>query len=337
MLSGDSLVFHLTARQKRTQRIIAAVLAPAALALAGAGIAAGKYVIGYVLMLAAAGALAAACMGLNNARAFTECTPSSLRARTVLGRLREWPWPQVADISVKEVTGRGTYSAVMVTTTAGRRTRLAAPTSGIVTPEEFTASAKQIQDYWRAATAATGPPERTVSGGGARSRDRSAGPAMAATARRSPARRLLARAAIAAAAVVAAVVLAITLFEGVQAWAVHFGLGQRGSFTSVSQDCSYRGVCMWTGTFSSDNGSAIYGVTFEDGGHPGTAGAAGIPATYLWGSAYPQGGGSNWAAYAIVDVLEILAVIGGVRFWLRRRARRRAADPAAGTGTHPSG
>ena len=161
MLPGDSLVLRLTARQKRTQRIIAAVSAPAAAALAGLGIAADKYVIGYVLMLAAAGALAAACMGLNNARAFTQCTPSSLRARTVLGRLREWPWPQVANIAVKEVTGRGgTYSAVMVTTTAERRTRLAAPTSGIVTPEEFTASAQQIQDYWRAATAGTGPAER---------------------------------------------------------------------------------------------------------------------------------------------------------------------------------
>ena len=145
-------------RQKRIQRIIAAVSAPAAAALAGLGIAADKYVIGYVLMLAAAGALAAASMGLNNARAFTECTPTSLRARTVLGRLREWPWPQVADISVKEVRGRGgTYSAVMVTTTAGRRTRLAVPTSGIVAPEEFTASAQQIRDYWRAATARGGP------------------------------------------------------------------------------------------------------------------------------------------------------------------------------------
>lgn len=155
--SGDSLIFHLTARQKRTQRIIAAVSAPTGAALAGLGIAADKYVIGYVLMLVAAGALAGACMGLNNARAFTECTPSSLRARTVLGRQREWPWPQVANISVKEVSGRGgTYSAVMVTTTAGRRIRFAAPTSGILTPEEFTTSAKQIQDYWRAATAAAG-------------------------------------------------------------------------------------------------------------------------------------------------------------------------------------
>ena len=156
---GYSLIFRLSARQKRTQRIIAAVSAPTGAALAGLGIAAGKYVIGYVLLLAAAGALAAAGMGLNNARAFTECTPSRLRARTVLGRLREWPWPQVANISVKVVTGRGgTYSAVLVTTTRGRRIRLAAPTSGVLTPEEFTASAKQIQDYWRAATAATGQP-----------------------------------------------------------------------------------------------------------------------------------------------------------------------------------
>jgi len=160
---------------------------------------------------------------------------------------------------------------------------------------------------------------------------------MAADVRRSLARRLLTRGAITAAVVVAAGVLAITLFEGVQAWAVHFGLGQHGSFTSVSQDCSPRGTCVWTGTFTGDNGSVNDGVTFEDGGHPGTSGAVAIPATYLWGSAYPRGGGNNWAAYAIVDVFEILAVIGGVRFWHRRRTQRRAADLTAATGTHPPG
>jgi hypothetical protein len=160
---------------------------------------------------------------------------------------------------------------------------------------------------------------------------------MAATGQRSPARRLLTRAVITAAVVVGAGVLAITVLEGVQAWAVHFGLGQHGSFTSVSQDCSPKGVCMWTGTFTGDNGSVNDGVTFQDGGHFGTAGAVAIPATYLWGSAYPQGGGSDWLAYTIVDVLEILAVIGGVRFLLRRRRQRRAAGLAAATGTHPSG
>jgi len=121
---------------------------------------------------------------------------SSLRVRLPAHRCAG----DVRDGWLATVSGKGgTYRAVMVTTTEGRRIRLAALTSGIVTPEEFMASAKQIQDYWRAAPAATGPPERTVSGGGARSRDRSAGPAMAATARRSPARGLLTRAAIAAA------------------------------------------------------------------------------------------------------------------------------------------
>jgi len=92
---------------------------------------------------------------------------------------------------------------------------------------------------------------------------------------------------------------------------------------------------MWTGTFTGDNGTVNYGVTFQDGGHFGTAGAVAIPATYLWGSAYPQGGG--WLAYTIFDFVEILAVIGALRFWHRRRARRRPADLAAATGTHPSG
>jgi len=160
---------------------------------------------------------------------------------------------------------------------------------------------------------------------------------MAVTGRRSLARRLLTGAVITVAVVFAAGVLAITLFEGIQAWAVHFGLGQRGSFTSVSQTCSHTGTCMWTGTFTGGNGSVNYGVTFQDGGHSGTAGAVEIPATYLWGSAYPQGGGGDWAAYAIVDFLEILALIGAFRFWLRRRRQRRAAGLASGIGTHLSG
>jgi len=152
VLPGDDLIFRLTARQKRTQRIIAALLAAAAAALAGLGVAAGKYLIGYLLMLMGAVVLVVAYGCLNNARAVTECTPACLRARTVLGRLREWPWPQVADISVKVFRSRNTYSAVVVTTTAGRQTRLVVPVSSIVGPEEFTASAQQIQDYWRAAT-----------------------------------------------------------------------------------------------------------------------------------------------------------------------------------------
>jgi hypothetical protein len=86
---------------------------------------------------------------------------------------------------------------------------------------------------------------------------------MAATGRRSLARRLLTRAGVTAAAVVAAGVLAITLLEGVRAWAVHFGLGQRGSFTSFPLDCSSRGVCVWTGTFTGDNGSVPLGPLFS--------------------------------------------------------------------------
>lgn len=155
--------------------------------------------------------------------------------------------------------------------------------------------------------------------------------------RRSLSRRLLTGAITMVAIVFVAGFLAITFFEGIQAWAVHFGWGQHGSFASVSQDCSPRGVCMWTGTFTGDNGAANYGVTFQDGGHLGTASAVKIPATYLWGSAYPVGGGTDWAAYAFVDFLEILAVIALCRFWFRRRKRRRAANLAPGIESHPSG
>jgi hypothetical protein len=100
--------------------------------------------LGYALML------------LNSARAVTECTPAGLRARTTRGKVREWPWPQVAAITVDvKRNGRRVIKRVVVTTTGGDRIRLVTPMYSVVPDEEeFTADVRQIQDYWTAAVAA---------------------------------------------------------------------------------------------------------------------------------------------------------------------------------------
>jgi hypothetical protein len=143
--------------------------------------------------------------------------------------------------------------------------------------------------------------------------------------RRSPLRAFVRWTVITVASLVAIFVLVITAVETVQAYAVRFGAGQAGSFSSTSQTCDYRGNCIWTGTFTGANGTTQNGVTFEDGGHQGTASAVDVPATYLWGSAYPADGGGDWFAYTIFVFLELVAVYFGIHFWRRARRRRRAA------------
>jgi hypothetical protein len=150
-------------------------------------------------------------------------------------------------------------------------------------------------------------------------------PAAINAVRRSPLRTFVRRIVITVVSVVVVFVLAVTALETVQAYAVRFRAGQAGSFTSTSRTCDYRGNCMWTGTFTGAKDGSQYGVTFEDGGHQGTASAVDVPATYLWGSAYPADGGGDWVAYTIFDFLEIVAVYFGVHFWRRARQRRRAA------------
>ena len=91
MHPADDLVYRLTARQKRAQRIVAAVFALVTLvfaALAAAGVKAGRS--GFLFWLAAPMTLIFVYMALNNTRLFTECTPAGLRART-----KVWPGAEV--------------------------------------------------------------------------------------------------------------------------------------------------------------------------------------------------------------------------------------------------
>ena len=154
MHPAEGLLYRLTARQKRTQRIVAAVFALVTLvlaALAASGVKAGRS--GFLFLLAAPLTLVFVYMALNNTRLFTECTPAGLRARTRSGRVRKCPWPQVVDIRVKVVSGRGSYRKVVVSTTGRRRIHLGLPMDSIMTAEEFDACVQQIRDYWHAASA----------------------------------------------------------------------------------------------------------------------------------------------------------------------------------------
>jgi hypothetical protein len=309
VVDGDILIFRLTSHQKRVQRIAAAIVPVAAAGLLAGGVAARDDPIGDVLIGIAAILLLATWTILANLRATTECDPTGLRGRTAFGRLRKAPWSQVTGISVNPLPRSG-LRAVTVTTTKGHQFRLTVPSESGQAPGEFNATAQQIIKYWHAHRCADVP------AGGVR---------VAAINKRSPGLRVLRAALILFVSVNAILVFAGTTFETVQAYAVHFDLGESGSFSSVSEDCSHTGTCMWTGTFTGANGGTQYGVTFEDGGHQGTAGAVDVPAAYLWGSAYPAGGGSDWVAYSLFELLELVALYFCVRFWRRRRGRRRTA------------
>jgi hypothetical protein len=314
VIERDILIFQLSSHQKRVQRITGVVLLVVAIGLLAGGLAARTYPVGYVLIAVAALVFFGSWLALANIRAMTECNPTGLRARTIYGRLRETPWSRVAGISVQDLP-RGGSRAVTVTTTKGHQFRLAAPSDTGRARDEFNATAQQIVEYWQARRSEAG-----AAGGVPR----------AAAHPRTPGRRLLRGILVTVASAAAILVLAGTTFETVQAYAIRFGLGESGSFSSASQDCSHTGNCMWTGTFTGANGGKQYGVTFADGGHQGTASAVDVPATYLWGSAYPVGGGGDWVTYSVFEFLELVALYFGVHFWRRRRGQRRKPVPSAG-------
>jgi hypothetical protein len=109
----------------------------------------------------------------------------------------------------------------------------------------------------------------------------------------------------------------------------HFGLGQRGTFTEVSQYCGQR-TCVWRGNFAPDNNGPVrQDVPLEDGGNaPGPVGSQ-VPAVYALGLVYSHGGGPGWITTPLLLVIEVGALVGGAIFWRRRRRRRRqAAVPA---------
>ena len=164
MAPSDHRVFRLTAGQRRTHRVVGAALASAGLAAACVGVVflvQRDPAIAALPILLGLGNLPYGLIVLGNARAVTECTPAGLRARTTRGKVREWPWPQVAAITVDvKSNGHRVIKRVMVMTTGGTRVRLVAPLySDASDEEEFTAVVRQIQDYWSAATTVAGTAE----------------------------------------------------------------------------------------------------------------------------------------------------------------------------------
>jgi hypothetical protein len=149
--SAEDLIFRLTDRQKRNQRIWSGVLAGSTVILAVLGVVADRLVVGWVLLFAAAATLLGSYLCLSNTRGFTECSAAGLRARTQFGRLVTSRWPDVTDVRVHVIHGRGTVTRLVQVTLAGHHiVKLAVPNSSIVGETDFAASSGQIIGYWQA-------------------------------------------------------------------------------------------------------------------------------------------------------------------------------------------
>jgi hypothetical protein len=91
---------------------------------------------------------------ISRALTSTQCTQTEIRTRYLV-MTRRCPWEQVSDITIVRAyagrrTGRRPARAVQVTTTSGKRFRLAAPYDGdLVRDSEFDESALAIQNCWR--------------------------------------------------------------------------------------------------------------------------------------------------------------------------------------------
>jgi hypothetical protein len=131
------------------------------------------------------------------------------------------------------------------------------------------------------------------------------------------------------------ILIVVTAVTAVAGWAVHFGGGQHGTFTEVSQSCG-RSACMWDGTFTTAHGSVQPDVTLENGGVTAAGPPGGpVPAVSVLGQVYPAGGGPAVAQSTIAFVVELLALFGVVGFWRRRRRQRRVPPGGRGPVTGP--
>jgi hypothetical protein len=130
-------------------------------------------------------------------------------------------------------------------------------------------------------------------------------------------------------------VIVVTAVTAVSGWAVHFGAGQHGTFTEVSQSCG-RNACLWDGTFTAANGSVQQGVTLANGGVTSAGPPDGpVPAVLVLGQVYPLGGGPAVAQSTIAFVVELFVLFLVAGFLLRRRRRRRAPPHGPGPATGP--
>jgi hypothetical protein len=96
------------------------------------------------------GCLAFLAFFLLSSRDFTVCAGSGMHCQ-VLGRRREWTWPEINDIEVRTATRRGiSRSVAWVVLHDGGRVRLPAPTDGGAARDPaFASHVEQIREYWR--------------------------------------------------------------------------------------------------------------------------------------------------------------------------------------------
>jgi hypothetical protein len=86
-------------------------------------------------------------------RAYTECTPTTLRTRGY--RSHECAWKDVTQIYIHRLKSQGstTYS-IRVRTATGKRFKLALPvTGGVMRDPQFGAKLMGIEEYWHAVLA----------------------------------------------------------------------------------------------------------------------------------------------------------------------------------------
>lgn len=304
MPDADTLIFRVSARQRRTALLIAAGGTAAAAALTAIGLThAGHVVTFYTLTLAASAILVAYCF-VAISRAYTQCTPGALRMRG-WGRRREWPWAQVTGLAIRQYP-RGSKSALQITLRNGRQFWLIVPAStGLAKDPGFASNAQKIIDYWRSVAA----PDQALMGRRQAYRD-------------GPAATVYRWVAIGVLSLAYAIALPVTLVQGGMDWAAHLGAGQTGYFQADSP-CSN---CGWTGTFRGNDGSVSYDVSLSDASITGPGDE--IPALSVAGNIYPAGGGSGWIYTTFVGLVELAILCVLIHFWRRRRRRRKAAATA---------
>jgi len=96
------------------------------------------------------GCLAFLAFFLLSSRDFTRCDGNGVRCQ-VLGRRREWTWPEINDIEVRTSTRRGISRRVAyLVLHDGGRVTLPAPTDGGAARDPgFDGHVEQIREYWR--------------------------------------------------------------------------------------------------------------------------------------------------------------------------------------------
>jgi hypothetical protein len=321
-----TLTFRTTRRQLRGLAIFTAVLTCLAI---GIGVIAGTSArgLGAWSIGCEIGALIGVYCLVLYAVIFTKCTPEALCTRNLSGRLHVLPWPQVADITVRAVTSRGTTTyTVLVTSVTGKRFRLGAPVSGgVMSDPEFAAKVQQIQEYWRAATgsadtSAFEPGPQAAAAGTARGIRLDARPAPAVK---------FARWSVRVTGLVGALVLIGVPAGGIgPGWEAHLGHGERGTFTAYASNCG-QSPCTWFGTFTGADGVSVNGLQISDGSGIQRIGQV-VPAIKVAGNGliYPGDGGTQWISLSLLMASGFVLLGLYAFFWtrsLRRRAARRRA------------